>query len=112
VATSDRRIVLWDVATKLDVGVLVGHTHPVRTLTFASDGALASADDAVVLVWPVSVAAMQRSSCAMANRPLRQEEWDEYFPHHDYRPLCADLLPLSASPAAAPTTSVALAATP
>ena len=48
----------------------------------------------------------------MANRPLRQEEWDEYFPHHDYQPLCADLLTLSASPAAAPNTSVAVAATP
>jgi hypothetical protein len=68
-------------------------------LSFAEDGALATGgDDRMVLVWSLSVEAMQEQACLTVGRDLDAEEREEFLPSQPDRSLtptpltCAQIL--------------------
>ena len=65
-----------------------GHTQPVRALSFAADGALASGgEDATVLVWSLDATALRESRLSHRQpEPDRQEEWTEFMLERELSP--------------------------
>ena len=109
VAMSDASILLWDARTNLELGRLPLLAQPVSTLSFAEDGTLASGgaigsnDDPPVLLWSLSVDAMQQVACRVANRGLTGEEKQQFMPDPSaYVPVCETVLASDTAPAAAP----------
>jgi WD40 repeat protein len=108
-AMSDASILLWDAQTNLELGRLPLLAQPVSTLSFAEDGTLASGgatgsnDDPPVLLWSLSVDAMQQVACRVANRGLTAEEKQQFMPDPSaYAPVCETVLAGDTAPAAAP----------
>ena len=40
-------------------------------------------------VWDVDPESWKRRACALANRTLTREEWEEFLPGRPYEPACA-----------------------
>ena len=105
-ATSDASIRLWDAETNLELGRLPLLSQPVGALSFAEDGTLASGgavrsnDDPAVLVWSLSVEAMQQTACRVANRELTEIERREFMADLPYHPVCETVLASGAADAA------------
>jgi WD40 repeat protein len=81
---------LWDVATGAQIG---------PRLTAGSDSAMVdvSADGRYLLqthgngegaVWDIDPESWARRACALANRTLTREEWEEFLPGRPYDPAC------------------------
>ena len=90
---TDGSIILWDLDSSQQLGdPIAAHTDGVRSLAFSGDGhALASAGaDGDVVVWDVDFTSWQARACRIANRGLRQQEWElvDLPPQDD--PACAE----------------------
>ena len=105
-ASQDATVRLWDVTTGQPLDPpLTGHTDTVSGVAFSPDGTtLASASaDQTVRLWPITLDAWIREACAIANRNLSQDEWNEFVgPSRPYVRTCSDLPPGAGAPTSAP----------
>jgi len=44
--------------------------------------------DGTVLLWDVDPASWRRRACALANRRLTEQEWQDFLPTQPYKPSC------------------------
>jgi hypothetical protein len=53
--SSDRRVILWGMASKTPLSIFAGHTQAIKTLAFSPDGKLlaTAGDDGLILIWDV-----------------------------------------------------------
>ncbi|UCC62385.1 MAG: WD40 repeat domain-containing protein, partial [Anaerolineae bacterium] len=80
--SADGTVILWDTASRRMIGQpLRGHDASVNNVAFSSDGkCLASAsDDRTIVVWDVDPASWREQACRIANRPLTEDEWQQYL---------------------------------
>ena len=98
VAGGEGTVTLWDVETgtlesRLD-GRLSGSslTGLFTDIDFSRDGKrlLMTMEDGRGIVWDVDPESWKRRACAIANRRLTQEEWNEFLPGRPYEPACAE----------------------
>jgi WD40 repeat protein/DNA-binding SARP family transcriptional activator len=82
---------LWDVATGTQYGpTLTAGARRVK-LDLSPDGRrlLMTAANGQGAVWDIDPESWKRRACAIANRTLTREEWEEFLPGRPYEPACA-----------------------
>jgi WD40 repeat protein/tRNA A-37 threonylcarbamoyl transferase component Bud32 len=81
---------LWDVATGAQVGRLSGGSRRAM-LDLSPDGRwlLMTNGDGRGAVWDIDPESWKRRACALGNRTLTREEWNEFLPGRRYEPACA-----------------------
>jgi WD40 repeat protein len=82
---------LWDVATGTQYGpTLTAGARRVK-LDLSSDGRrlLMTAANGQGAVWDIDPESWKQRACAIANRTLTREEWEEFLPGRPYEPACA-----------------------
>ncbi len=92
--SADGTIRLWDVASGQALGpALAGHIEPVASLAFSADGTtLASGSwDTTIRLWPIGRESLAQRACAIANRNLTRQEWQQYLGYLQYRMTCANV---------------------
>ncbi|MEU0955843.1 hypothetical protein ABZ353_26440 [Streptomyces niveus] len=83
----DRTVRLWDLRTHRQLALLAGHTGVLRSALFAPDGntLTTSSDDETVRLWDTNafndLATLTDNACAIAGRPLSEQEWHRYVPN-------------------------------
>jgi WD40 repeat protein len=82
---------LWDVATGTQIGPPLTAGDRRTMIDFSADGHLllevhANGKGAV---WDVDPESWRRRACALTNRTLTREEWEEFLPGRPYDPACA-----------------------
>jgi WD40 repeat protein/tRNA A-37 threonylcarbamoyl transferase component Bud32 len=82
---------LWDVATGTQIGPQLTAGDRRTMIDLSADGHLlleihANGRGAV---WDVDPESWKRRACALANRTLTREEWEEFLPGRHYEPACA-----------------------
>jgi WD40 repeat protein len=85
-STGANRIVLWDVASRQQVGEpLEANGDAVVQLAFSPDGKAlvsgglsAGGTNELLMFWDLTVRGWQRRACGLANRNLSQAEWDRF----------------------------------
>jgi WD40 repeat protein/DNA-binding SARP family transcriptional activator len=87
---SEGAATLWDVRSGKRVGApLTGPTSPGVAAFDPTGHTLATAfHDGTVLLWDVDPASWRKRACAVAGRPLTQQEWQDLLPGRPYRPSC------------------------
>ena len=104
--STDNTIILWDVTTRQLIGQpLNGHTDWVSSIAFSPDGKTlaSSSKDNTITLWDVSFDAWRDHACRIANRNLKQSEWDQFIgPDIPYERTCPDLPPGESAPPDAP----------
>jgi hypothetical protein len=97
--SSDGRIVaisgrpdasLWDLATGTQVGRLSGGSRRAM-LDLSADGRslLITSANGQGAVWDIDPDVWATRACALANRTLSREEWEQFLPGRPYEPACA-----------------------
>jgi WD40 repeat protein/tRNA A-37 threonylcarbamoyl transferase component Bud32 len=81
---------LVDLATGTEVGRFSGGSRKAM-LDLSADGRhlLMTSADGHGAVWAVDPASWAQRACALANRTLTREEWNEFLPGRPYEPACA-----------------------
>jgi WD40 repeat protein len=81
---------LWDVGSGKRIGAPLTGPPSQGVAAFDSTGhTLATAfSDGTVLLWDVDPASWLKRACAVAGRPLTQQEWQEFLPGRPYKPSC------------------------
>ena len=91
----DGSLILWDFATRKPLGVLIKNPDAIiAALAFNRDGdALAGQenDHLVLFRWPLRPEFWVDRACALGNRNLTCEEWQQLFTDEPYSPICPDL---------------------
>jgi WD40 repeat protein len=87
---SDNSTSLWDVAsgTQISARLSVGSRGAGSDLSPDGRRLLMTADNGEGAVWDIDPASWARRACAIANRTLTREEWDEFLPGRPYEPAC------------------------
>jgi WD40 repeat protein len=82
---------LWDVATGTQIGPRLAAGGRATKVEFSPDGRrlLETHANGEGAVWDVDPESWKRRACALANRTLTREEWDEFLPGRPYEPACA-----------------------
>jgi serine/threonine protein kinase/WD40 repeat protein len=80
---------LWDVATGTQIGRLSGGSRRAM-LDLSRDGhrLLVTNGNGQGAVWDIDPASWRRRACALADRSLTREEWEEFLPGRSYEPAC------------------------
>ncbi|HET9309840.1 MAG TPA: WD40 repeat domain-containing protein, partial [Actinomycetota bacterium] len=81
---------LWDVATGSQYGPTLTAGSGRTTLDVSPDGhhLLTAASNGEGAVWDIDPGSWERRACAIANRTLTREEWEEFLPGLPYDPAC------------------------
>jgi WD40 repeat protein/tRNA A-37 threonylcarbamoyl transferase component Bud32 len=89
VAGSEPLASLWDVASGTRVGSVTAGSRKAK-MDLSSDGRrlLMTTGNGEGAVWDVDPESWARRACALANRTLTGEEWDEFLPGRSYEPAC------------------------
>jgi WD40 repeat protein/serine/threonine protein kinase len=85
-ASRDTTIRLWDVELGRQLGLpLSGHGNWVTQAVFSPDDRLliSGSRDKTLAMWDVDLADWKLHACQVANRNLRQTEWEQYFLSED-----------------------------
>ncbi len=82
---------LWDVATGARIGPTLTAGSRRAEIDLSPDGRelLMTAADGRGAVWDVDPESWAERACALANRTLTPEEWEEFLPGRSYEPACA-----------------------
>ena len=90
-ASGDTSVRLWDVGTGRSTSV-TGHAGWVRTLAFGPTGTLATGSgDGTARLWDLQFTAWKTVGCALVNRNLSIDEWNQIAYGLDYERTCPDL---------------------
>jgi WD40 repeat protein len=87
----DGTVILWDVESDRQVGEpLRAHVGPVNAVAVSPDGKtlVSAGDDRRVMRWNIDLESWVAQACAIANRNLTEEEWQQYLPNIPYRETC------------------------
>ena len=81
---------LWDVGSRKRIGPpLTGPSSPGAAVFAPTGHTLTTAfEDGTVLLWDMDPASWRKRACAIASRPLTQQEWQDFLPGRPYRPSC------------------------
>ncbi len=82
---------LWDLATGARIGPTLTAGSRRADVDLSPDGRelLMTAADGRGAIWDVDPKSWARRACALANRTLTPEEWEEFLPGRPYEPACA-----------------------
>lgn len=82
---------LWDVATGTQIGPRFTAGSGWTSLDLSPDGRrlLMTAANGQGAVWDIDPESWKQRACAIANRTLTREEWEEFLPGRPYEPACA-----------------------
>jgi WD40 repeat protein len=82
---------LWDVATGTQIGPRLTAGSRRTSLDLSPDGRrlLMAASNGEGAVWNIDPERWKQRACAIANRALTRQEWDEFLPSRPYDPACA-----------------------
>jgi len=90
----DNAIYLWDVETGQALGgPLAVHSATVQDVVFSPDGStLASSGlDGNIIFWDVDINSWRTRACDIANRNLRQAEWQRFLSDAGFRETCTEI---------------------
>lgn len=89
-AGQDATAKLWDVGgSRALIATLSGDTDPVRTVTFAPNGTLASGgDDGALITWDLNPQSVSRAVCQTLHSGLTREDWARYVPNERFQRIC------------------------
>jgi WD40 repeat protein len=81
---------LWDVATGTQIGPRLTAGSRRALLDLSPDGRrlLMTLSNGEGAVWDVDPESWKQRACAIANRTLTREEWEEFLPGRPYEPAC------------------------
>ncbi|MGH2630719.1 MAG: hypothetical protein ACRDHI_09200, partial [Actinomycetota bacterium] len=81
---------LWDVATGTQIGPRLTAGSRRTLLDLSPDGRrlLMTLSNGEGAVWDIDPESWKRRACAIANRMLTREEWQEFLPGRPYEPAC------------------------
>jgi WD40 repeat protein/DNA-binding SARP family transcriptional activator len=82
---------LWDASSGKQIGTLVtGRSDKGSAAAFDRTGhtLVTTSRNGTVLLWDVDPASWRRRACALANRRLTQQEWQDFLPGRPYKPSC------------------------
>ena len=82
---------LWDVGTGTQIGPQLTAGDRRTMIDLSPDGRhlLETHGNGQGAIWDVDPASWERRACALANRTLTREEWEEFLPGRPYDPACA-----------------------
>jgi WD40 repeat protein/DNA-binding SARP family transcriptional activator len=83
---------LWDASSGKHIGALVtGRSDKGSAAAFDPSGhtLVTASGDGTVLLWDVDPVSWRKRACALADRRLTQQEWQDFLPGRPYRPFCA-----------------------
>jgi WD40 repeat protein len=92
-AAADGKVQLWDLATRKPVGTaLTIDENAFLSAKFAHDRdrLFAVSEFGRGVRWEVSPEAWKRHACAIAGRPMTEQEWADALPDRPFRPVCLD----------------------
>jgi WD40 repeat protein len=83
---------LWDVATGAQIGPRLGAGSRESMLDLSPDGRdlLITSGNGQAAIWGIDPESWPQRACALANRTLTHEEWDEFLPGRPYEPACQE----------------------
>jgi WD40 repeat protein/DNA-binding SARP family transcriptional activator len=82
---------LWDVATGTQIGPRLTAGSRRTRLDLSPEGRrlLMTLSNGEGAIWDIDPESWKRRACAIANRTLTREEWEEFVPGRPYKPACA-----------------------
>ena len=82
---------LWDVATGAQIGPRLTGGDRRTMLDLSTDGRrmLTTFANGQGAVWDIAPESWKRRACAVANRTLTREEWNDFLPGRRYEPACS-----------------------
>ena len=81
---------LWDIATGTQIGPRLTAGDRRAMLDLSPDGRhlLTTFGNGQGAVWDIDPESWKRRACALANRTLAREEWNDFLPGRPYHPAC------------------------
>ena len=90
VGNDDGDVLLWDVASRRQIGTPLTGNGPYPYVFFSADGRrlLAISPEGPVTLWDVDPESWQRRACDIAGRNLTRSEWRDFVGDTPYRATC------------------------
>ncbi len=86
----DGDVVLWDVASRRQIGTALTGNGPYPYVFYSPDGRrlLAVSPDGPFTVWDVDPESWKRRACSIAGRNLSRDEWRDFVGDTPYHATC------------------------
>ena len=84
---------LWRLDLQQFGGTFPGPAFALTNTSFTADGrkVIVAFDNGTGVVWPVTLDAWTTHACAVADRSLTHDEWNQYVPGRSYQTTCSAL---------------------
>ena len=81
---------LWDVASGTQIGTRLTAGQRRTHIALSPDGRrlLETHGNGQAALWDIDPESWKQRACAIANRTLTREEWEEFLPGRPYEPAC------------------------